>query len=591
MELVRLTATTWPDGKEVLDVLVRPLGEVLDLNSRFSGVWPEDYANAVPYDQASQQQQVTADDGTTRLRIVDSPFKARELLFKLLRLETPLIGHALENDLNAARILHPTIVDTALLFPHHRGLPLRFGLKMLMKKHLGRDIQMGGDKGHDSKEDARAAGDLVRLRVGEMWRKMRGEGWTKGDGEFYPPLPSGPAVASSTAVCLTMAKQQLPDGKLVYLHCSSVFNGQNALIRRPKKIRQLSESHQRSIKILTKEFTLPAIAAVAKDLLEDRIFESLPRAKLRYPELFQPPSESQEAKRVASEAEVVRTEAEAAQDAVLTSDNERGEHFEEGSQVDEPEKTLENKVRIGDCVQVEATEQQSSSEAHRTLPIPRLHPVYLPYRTQHRILHLVQALLEDCCLDFGNTWAPEMMKARRWDEPESIELTQWTRRFLQITENLPATAIIMTSGQSPKDVLLATSSLRHSAVHRLRTSAAGIMQMLKAAVTFTEALNDSKRAEKIIKIKTQLEASIEEIVQHQNLLERKLTDQFQDIARRRAELDELERSCVQEMLAADEQQRSEVGSANVNVGEEKTDVKAEEDPDDVSLVDVLYSLV
>lgn len=190
MELIRLTATAWPDGKELLDVLVRPLGEVLDLNSRFSGVWPEDYANAVPYDQASPHQQGTADDGTTRSQIVDSPFTARELLFKLLTLETPLIGHALENDLNAARILHPTIVDTALLFPHPRGLPLRFGLKVLMKMHLGRDIQMGGDQGHDSKEDARAAGDLVRFRVGEMWQKMRGEGWTKRDGEFFP----GPAV-------------------------------------------------------------------------------------------------------------------------------------------------------------------------------------------------------------------------------------------------------------------------------------------------------------------------------------------------------------------------------------------------------------
>ncbi|CAO1597685.1 RNA exonuclease 3, variant 2 [Xanthoria calcicola] len=190
MELIRLTATAWPDGKELLDVLVRPLGEVLDLNSRFSGVWPEDYANAVPYDQAFPHQQVTADDSTTRLQIVDSPFTARELLFKLLTLETPLIGHALENDLNAARILHPTIVDTALLFPHPRGLPLRFGLKVLMKRHLGRDIQMGGDQGHDSKEDARAAGDLVRFRVNEMWQKMRGEGWTKRDGEFFP----GPAV-------------------------------------------------------------------------------------------------------------------------------------------------------------------------------------------------------------------------------------------------------------------------------------------------------------------------------------------------------------------------------------------------------------
>ena len=188
MELIRLTATTWPDGRELLDILVRPLGEVLDLNSRFSGVWPEDFANAIAYHEASQRQnQVLPDDGTPRLQIVDTPFKARQLLFNLLKPTTPLIGHALENDLNAARILHPTIIDTALLYPHHRGLPLRFGLKMLMKKHLGRDIQTGGDQGHDSKEDARAAGDLVRLRVGEMWRKMRAEGWVKRDGGFFPP--------------------------------------------------------------------------------------------------------------------------------------------------------------------------------------------------------------------------------------------------------------------------------------------------------------------------------------------------------------------------------------------------------------------
>ncbi|KAL8676335.1 MAG: hypothetical protein Q9186_007141 [Xanthomendoza sp. 1 TL-2023] len=173
MELIRLTATAWPDGREILDVLVRPLGEVLDLNSRFSGVWPDDYANAVHDDKTAQQM---TDDGKPRLQIVNSPFKARKLLFELLGPDTPLIGHALENDLNAVRILHPTIVDTALLYPHPRGLPLRFGLKMLMKKHLDRDIQMAGSQGHDSKEDARAAGDLVRYRIGEMWRKMKGEG-------------------------------------------------------------------------------------------------------------------------------------------------------------------------------------------------------------------------------------------------------------------------------------------------------------------------------------------------------------------------------------------------------------------------------
>ena len=186
MELVRLTATAWPDGREVLDVLVRPQGEILDLNSRFSGVWPADYAKAIPYSDPPPE----SNDEAAPLRIAESPAKARELLFELLTPATALIGHALENDLNAARILHPVIVDTALLFPHPRGLPLRFGLKMLMKKYLDREIQMGGAMGHDSKEDARAAGDLVRYRLGETWQRMKGQGWwIKGDGEFCPPLP------------------------------------------------------------------------------------------------------------------------------------------------------------------------------------------------------------------------------------------------------------------------------------------------------------------------------------------------------------------------------------------------------------------
>ncbi|KAL8687399.1 MAG: hypothetical protein Q9218_006416 [Villophora microphyllina] len=188
MELIRLTATAWPDGREVLDVLVRPLGEVLDLNSRFSGVWPENYAKAVPYDNPLIENG-SADDAAA-LKLVDSPAKARELLFELLTPRTPLMGHALENDLNASRILHPVIVDTCLVFPHPRGLPLRFGLKMLTKRYLDRDIQMGGAQGHDSKEDARAAGDLARYKVAQMWQKMKGQGWwIKEDGEFCPPLP------------------------------------------------------------------------------------------------------------------------------------------------------------------------------------------------------------------------------------------------------------------------------------------------------------------------------------------------------------------------------------------------------------------
>ena len=187
LELIRLTATAWPNGEELLDVLVRPLGEVLDLNSRFSGVWPKDYANALSYECTSVDEGIPPKDREQHLRIVKSPSIARDLLFEHLTPETPLIGHALDNDLNATRIIHHSIVDTVLLFPHPRGLPFRFGLKALMKKHLDRDVQTGGDQGHDSKEDARAAGDLVRLKVSEMWKTMKRDGWTVRKTEFVPP--------------------------------------------------------------------------------------------------------------------------------------------------------------------------------------------------------------------------------------------------------------------------------------------------------------------------------------------------------------------------------------------------------------------
>ena len=153
-----------------------------------------------------------------------------------------------------------------------------------------------------------------------------------------------------------MAKQHSPNGRLVYLHCSSIFSGANAQVRKAKKISQLLQKHKASIKILTQEFALPAVAATAKELLEERIFESLPRARLRYPELFQL-SETQEAERAASEAEVIRIEAEAAHDIVLTSDDEgvdECQDFELGKQQAETEKTLKGKAKTGDNVQTNA---------------------------------------------------------------------------------------------------------------------------------------------------------------------------------------------------------------------------------------------
>ncbi|KAL1960444.1 hypothetical protein VTO42DRAFT_7743 [Malbranchea cinnamomea] len=185
LELIRLTAISWPEGKRLLDVLVRPIGEILDLNSRYSGVRPEHFANAIPYGTAPKDKPQSSNAQV--MEIVNSPAAARSLLFQYLQPETPLIGHSIENDLNACRIIHPTIVDTALLFPHPRGPPMRFGLRMLAKQYLDRTIQSGGgSKGHDSMEDARATGDLVRVKVRETWNMLKRNGWELKDNTLVP---------------------------------------------------------------------------------------------------------------------------------------------------------------------------------------------------------------------------------------------------------------------------------------------------------------------------------------------------------------------------------------------------------------------
>jgi len=217
LELIRLTATSWPSGDPVLDVLVRPFGEVLDLNSRWSGVLASQLTDAPPLapDSKTKKYDPTQLAGTEKLYVVESPAVARELLLRFLTPKTAIIGHGLENDLNSVRLIHHTVIDTALLFPHQAGLPYRNALRTLVSLHLGRTIQSGGGMtaqtlvavgeadivtGHDSKEDANAAGDLVLWAIGREWEKMKGVGWTVADETLVPPSRISESFLEGTQV-------------------------------------------------------------------------------------------------------------------------------------------------------------------------------------------------------------------------------------------------------------------------------------------------------------------------------------------------------------------------------------------------------
>lgn len=209
LELMRLTAISWPTHKPLVDVLVRPIGHLLDVNTRFSGITTEQFLNAKPYDPTDPKPR------RNDIRIVESPYVARDLFLAHITTTTPVLGHALENDLNTLRIIHPNIIDTVLLFPHRRGLPLRHGLRALAKDKLDLDIQQGGAAGHDSFEDAKTTGELIRFKVAERWKQLKQDGWEIRDSGVYPPMPPGtpPPQAPQARSMMPPAMMAVQEGK------------------------------------------------------------------------------------------------------------------------------------------------------------------------------------------------------------------------------------------------------------------------------------------------------------------------------------------------------------------------------------------
>lgn len=148
LELTRVTIVD-VDCKTVYESLVKPLNTIIDYNTRFSGITKEQMD-----------------------RTSTSILQVQANILHLCNSKTILIGHSLESDLKALKIVHSSIIDTSVLFPHKLGLPYKRALRNLASEYLKKIIQ-NDVAGHDSAEDALACMELVIWRVKEDL-KVRG---------------------------------------------------------------------------------------------------------------------------------------------------------------------------------------------------------------------------------------------------------------------------------------------------------------------------------------------------------------------------------------------------------------------------------
>jgi len=127
----------------VWDTLVQPDARVTDYLTQWSGVSAE-----------------SLEKGPT-------VYLAQVQAFLLCRLRPHdiLVGHSLENDLLACRYIHPSCVDTAILFQQGTRM-FKYSLRNLTFQLLKRTIQKSSSA-HCSEEDAQASLDLAVRRAAE----------------------------------------------------------------------------------------------------------------------------------------------------------------------------------------------------------------------------------------------------------------------------------------------------------------------------------------------------------------------------------------------------------------------------------------
>ena len=209
--------------KEVYDSIVKPDGQILDYNTRWSGLTEDSFKNC-----------------TKRLKHVQND------LLKMFNKNTILIGHSLDSDFKALKLIHKKVIDTSVVFPHKLGPPLKRALKNLMSEHLQRIIQEDTD-GHDSKEDASACIQLMLWKINEdLKNKNTVKKYTQQNFKLNQTTSSSFSIAQSSSSTHHYHKKNIPSQETNNNNNNSNNNNGNNKYRQNNLINNQNQNNNNS---------------------------------------------------------------------------------------------------------------------------------------------------------------------------------------------------------------------------------------------------------------------------------------------------------------------------------------------------------
>jgi hypothetical protein len=343
--------------------------------------------------------------------------------------------------------------------------------------------------------------------------------------------------------------QSYPDERLIYLACQHIFRGAYSHVRKLKTVKGLIRQHEIALTDILREYDINRTSTVAKKLLESEVFDSTLKARIRFPELFEV-SPTQSAEREVSEAQAARDEANTVREI---SDREASEAQAVRDEANIPHTEIEGERTFGgQFIFPKSPEQETST----SIAVRSLYPVYMHYRCQHLVLTTIQELLEESCFEFAQQHFPQLLTTNGWDCHEAVELTEWTKVLARQSNPRIDTLI------PPLDEYIGLlRELRHSAVHRLRKTAAGVERLAENAQLFLMALEDTARSSKVESLRRELRSAIEELKRNKDLLERRMLAQLTEIQKKRSELDVWEKNAKEAMVREDLECSRDIGES------------------------------